>query len=105
MCIRDSYIAATEFPRYTPHTIVDKKKIHTEIEAVREQGYAVSRSENIMDAASIAGPVFDKNGVLAATIFLTAPISRFERNDLEQMTGDVVGTARMMTVAFRNAGI
>ncbi len=101
----DDYIAATEFPRYTPHTIVDKKKIHTEIEAVREQGYAVSRSENIMDAASVAGPVFDKNGVLAATIFLTAPVSRFERNDLQRMIVDVVGTARMMTVALRNAGV
>ncbi len=101
----DEYVKNTEFSKYTPYTIVDKKKIQTEITAVREQGYAVSRSENIMDAASIAGPVFDKNGVLAATIFLTAPISRFERNNLQGMISDVVGTARMMTVALRNAGI
>jgi DNA-binding IclR family transcriptional regulator len=99
----DNYISGTEFPKYTPHTIVGKQKIHSEINSVREQGYAVSRSENIMDAASVAGPVFDKNGVLAATVFLTAPISRFERNDLREMISDVVSTARTMTVALRNS--
>ena len=97
----DRYIEETEFPAYTPDTITDAAAIRSELKKVRAEGIAISRGENIMDAGSVAAPVFDHNGELAGTIFVTAPLSRFDGDNLPGLIETIVSSANSLTCKFR----
>ncbi|MGI9383253.1 MAG: IclR family transcriptional regulator, partial [Methyloligellaceae bacterium] len=62
-----NYLATTTFPQYTPHTIVGPDDIWQELQRIRKMRIAVSRGENILDAGSVAVPVFAATGELVAT--------------------------------------
>ncbi len=98
------YIATTDFPRYTPHTIIDPEAIWSEVQRVRKMRIAVSRSENIVDAGSVAAPIFAPTGELAATVFATCPMNRFENADITRITNAVVKTAAAISGSLRIAG-
>lgn len=98
------YIRRTTFPKYTPFTITDPEKIVDEIRKVRRDGFALSRSENILGAGSVGAPVFDYNGELMATIFVTAPLARFDLTDLDSLTASVVRAGKAMTNTIHSAG-
>ncbi len=48
------------------------------LQTVREQGYSISHGEHVPGTVSIAAPVFDHNGVIAAALFVTGPAVRIE---------------------------
>ena len=102
--VRD-YVLRTTFPQYTPFTITDPKKILDEVRKVRRAGFAISRSENILGAGSVGAPVFDHNGELMATIFVTAPLDRFDSVDLPSLTASVVRAGKTMTAQIRTGGL
>lgn len=100
-----AYLASTEFPRYTPETVTDPDRIWDEVQAIRRQRLAISRAENIADAGSVAVPVFAATGEIAATVFVTCPISRFTDDDVERLTRSVMGTGRAISDRLRTAGL
>lgn len=64
--------------RLTPHTITDRADLASEVRAVRERGYGTVFGEREVDVNSIAAPVWDRTGGLAAIIGIQAPASRLE---------------------------
>ncbi len=89
-----NYLAATRFPQFTPYTVTDKDKIWRQVVEIRKARVAISREENIMDAGSVAAPVFAENGQLLATIFVTAPLSRFTNRHVVKLKGAVLEASR-----------
>jgi IclR family acetate operon transcriptional repressor len=47
---------------YTPRTITDPEVLERELEAIRQQGFAVDRFERFEDTRGVAVPVFDLDG-------------------------------------------
>lgn len=47
---------------YTPSTIHTYEELKPELESIREQGYAIERSEFKKDLFSVAAPIFDATG-------------------------------------------
>jgi IclR family acetate operon transcriptional repressor len=65
----------TGLPRFTPRTITSLPRLLEELRRVRACGYAVDRQETDTDAACVAAPIFDAQGVVGA-ISISAPTSR-----------------------------
>ncbi len=62
----------------TDGTITDTAALLKELRLVRERGWARSIGERRSGAASVAAPVFDHNGKVAAVISVCGPKERFE---------------------------
>ena len=63
---------------FTDRTITDRIALATEIETVRERGYALVFGEREVDVNAIAAPVFDRTRGLAAILGLQGPAARLE---------------------------
>ncbi|MPY79736.1 MAG: helix-turn-helix domain-containing protein [Actinophytocola sp.] len=58
--------------RFTPHTIVDPRKLNQELERIRDQGLATEREESYVGIASIATGVWNHTGKIVAAISIAA---------------------------------
>jgi len=64
-------------------------QLHKDLEAIRQRGYAISVSERLSGAFSVAGPIFDHRGQVIASVSVSGPIQRW-RQELEASLGPLV---------------
>lgn len=64
---------------------IDKAELQQELEKIRNQGYAVSISEQDADTTGISFPVFDNKGNVIAALAISGLSSRFTGERLEEM--------------------
>jgi DNA-binding IclR family transcriptional regulator len=76
---QETYLRDVKLEPYTPHTIATKKALRAELKKVLEQGYSVSVGELGAESGGMAAPVFGSDGTLIATLAVSAPTVRFER--------------------------
>ncbi|MEU5882470.1 IclR family transcriptional regulator [Spirillospora sp. NPDC047279] len=72
------YLARHPLEPLTGKTITDEAALRKELASIRRRGYATSLGERQEGAASIAAPVFDRDGHVLATISVSGPITRFK---------------------------
>lgn len=65
--------------RLTAITVTDPDSLRSELSDIRDRGYAVSYGERQEGAGSIAAPVFDHEGRVAAVVSVCGPVERFRR--------------------------
>lgn len=97
----EDYIRTTDFVQYAEGTITSKRELRRNLLLVRKNGYAVSRSESVPDAAGIAAPVFSASGGIVATLFIAGPAVRFTRQHNAKLIPYVVGAAKRLTALLR----
>ena len=95
------YLTTTRFTAYTPHTTTDKDAIWREVVETRKSGLAVSRAENILDAGSVAAPIFAESGAFLATVFVTAPLARFTPRHVDKLKAALLETSRAIMRASK----
>ena len=61
----------------TEKTITSMDELRSNLRKIQRMGYAVSRGEWVLEAAGVAGPVFDQKGQIAAVLTISGPIQRF----------------------------
>lgn len=61
---------------FTERTIIDRAALATELELVRDRGWAEAVGEREADLAALAAPVFGRGGELAAILGVQGPVSR-----------------------------
>ncbi len=66
------------FHAYAARTITDPAALRSELERVRERGWAESLEEREDDLNAIAAPIRDDRGGLAAILGLQGPAFRFD---------------------------
>jgi IclR family acetate operon transcriptional repressor len=64
-------------PQQTPSTITGVSAFKSELDAVREQGFALDRGESMEGAFCIAVPVVNAKGEPVAAISISGPTTRF----------------------------
>ncbi|GAB3278837.1 IclR family transcriptional regulator [Parasphingorhabdus pacifica] len=79
---RDKLVAELDLPKMGPKTITERDPFRTEIERVREQGYALADEEHESDIIAIGVPVLNPSGVAVAALSTAAPAFR---SSLEQL--------------------
>jgi DNA-binding IclR family transcriptional regulator len=74
-------VLAGPLPRLGRATIVDPQELRTELEEIRERGYAVSAEETNAGVWGMAVPILDGSGAIVAGLGFAGPLAR-RREDL-----------------------
>jgi len=84
-------------PAETEHTITDPDDFFAELEAVREQGYAIDEEERLNGLRCVAAPITDDDDRAIAAISVSCPVHRVDDDrfydDLRQA---VLGAANVV---------
>jgi len=76
-----TYVSGVRLRAYTAQTITSRAKLEREIEAVREEGYALDVEEYAENLCCVSVPVRDPNsGAIAAAVSVAMPKIRFKRS-------------------------
>jgi len=74
----DSILQDYPMIKMTPRTITTKPVFLKHLAIVREQGVAFDMSENIDGVTCVAGPIFDQDRRIVASLSISGPTSRME---------------------------
>jgi IclR family acetate operon transcriptional repressor len=69
-------LAGHRLRRYTTNTITDRRKLETELDLIRQRGYAIDAGELEEGVHCIAVPVRDRSAEVTASISVSGPSSR-----------------------------
>jgi DNA-binding IclR family transcriptional regulator len=69
--------------RFTPNTITDPDRLRSEVEMVRDQGFAVDHEEIEEGLMCIAGPIVDDRAAVCAAVSIAGPASRIGHRQSE----------------------
>ncbi len=76
-------VAEKGLPALTPNTITTPDELKTELERVRERGYAYDIEEAMPELCCVAAPIRDYTGEVVAALSLSVPFYRFrERKEI-----------------------
>jgi IclR family acetate operon transcriptional repressor len=81
----DAIIRQNGLRRFTRHTITDEQQLKTELEHIRDQGYATDSEEMEEGVRCLAAPVFGPDGKVLAAISISGPASRLDQRRLEEL--------------------
>ncbi|NPV89472.1 MAG: IclR family transcriptional regulator [Firmicutes bacterium] len=76
----DDYLSKVEFEKVAPGTITDPELLRSNLEKIREMGYATSFEERLADAIGASAPIRDITGRVIASVSITAPSNRTEKD-------------------------
>lgn len=84
---------AQTLERFTATTFVNQRRLKGELEAVRQNGYALGCDEFIAGVSSVAAPIFGTDGSVVAALSVTGLShqlnDRFRRRAIERLGGTV----------------
>ena len=69
-------VGTIRFEPRTPNTITSKEQLQSEIQVVRERGYAIDNEELFRDMCALAVPVNDSDGKFLAALAYHGPTQR-----------------------------
>jgi DNA-binding IclR family transcriptional regulator len=75
--VLETLLSSVSLVKRTQKTITDPAQLQRELERIRQQGYAESVGERVVDVGAVATPVFDSKGDLVGSLSITGPVSRF----------------------------
>jgi DNA-binding IclR family transcriptional regulator len=76
---REKLLRSITLTPVTGATITDPDALRREFERIRRRGWAESRGERIVGAASLSTPVFDARGAIVAALSVLGPEARFDK--------------------------
>ncbi len=100
----DPVAEAGELVRFTDRTITDPAALATELQAVREHGYAEAVGEREPDLAALAAPVLGRAGVLVAIVGLQGPASRLSTTRRRAVRPPLLAAAAAISRAAGGSG-
>ena len=80
-------------PQLAPGTLTSSSALRTEIEVIRQQGYAISREETNENAWGIAAPILGVGDVVLGSIGMVAPMTRNHPDQEEMALREVCASA------------
>ncbi len=80
----DAYLQRSKPTPYTPHTLVKKANIVTDLQKIRSRGYSVDNQEMEEGVRCVAALIFDHQGKPAASLSITGAAMRITPDRIEQ---------------------
>ncbi|WP_066270295.1 IclR family transcriptional regulator [Hydrogenophaga palleronii] len=99
--LRKLYPEAT-LPSYTPRTPATVEQLKLLIDEDRARGYAVSQGGFETGISTIAAPVFNDQGEVAAAVSITVPAQQVQPDELETLVQHVREAADRLTARIRH---
>lgn len=88
------------FPAHTARTIVSLDQLAKACVEIKGEGYAMDDAEFLEEVRCLAAPIRDKDGMVAASIGISAPVTRFPRERCLRTARQVAETAREISAAL-----
>lgn len=88
-------------PRLTPYSIVSRIALLTELERVRELGYAIDNQENELDGRCIGAPVMGPDGKLLAALSISGPEFRMDAQRAKSLAPKLKQVCGAISAAIR----
>ena len=93
----DRYLSSLDLEEYTDHTITSQEALISELEAIREQGYALDRQEFIDGMVALAVTIDDEQGRMASTLSFHAPVQRMDLDKVITFKSDLLAAAKELS--------
>ncbi|MES1246621.1 MAG: IclR family transcriptional regulator [Actinomycetota bacterium] len=102
----DAHVARlpAKLPRIGPSTIATRSELEADLAQVRKRGYATSVNEVVAGASSIAVPVFDSGGSVAAAINIAGPSERWSAARIAKLAPAVLEEAQRLMQLLASSG-
>jgi IclR family transcriptional regulator, KDG regulon repressor len=94
---QEEIIHSSALDRLTPNTIVDPEALRAELVRIRQDGYAISRGEWLMDASGVAAPIFDYHGDVVAAVTISGPAQRFTDEAIQRYIPMILSVAQQIS--------
>jgi IclR family transcriptional regulator, KDG regulon repressor len=94
---QEEIIRSNSLTALTPHTIVNPDELRSELAKIRQDGYAISRGEWLMDASGVAAPIFDYGGGVVAAVTISGPGQRFTDEAFARYIPMILTVARQIS--------
>lgn len=99
---REQLIGELELTKRGPKSVTSKKALRTELQQVREEGFAQGDEELAPGVRTIAAPVHGPDGDVIAAVGVPVPADDYTLEDLRKSLGPaVLATAKRITAALR----
>lgn len=82
---REEILKKVKLVPLTEKTITNLEELRANLQKIQKQGYASSRGEWVLEAAGVAGPIFDQRGQIAAALTISGPSQRFTGERMQEM--------------------
>jgi IclR family acetate operon transcriptional repressor len=92
----------TPLPIHTQRTISSVSELAKVCAQIRAQGFAVDDGEDSEELRCVAAPIRDQEGVIVASIGISAPTSRFPTTRFDATARQVSATARKVSAFLRS---
>ncbi len=97
---RERILKSLEFKPFTKRTIVDINKSRSELESIRERGYALDDREREEGVRCVAAPIFNSNGSVIAAVSVSGPSLRLSLATLHELAHRVKDTALSISTSL-----
>ncbi len=94
---RDAVINHRGLPRLTNVTVTDRERFLAELEKVKAQGYALNIGETLEGVTCVAGPIFNCEDKIIASISISGPSFRMQKN-IDRITSGVMQAATRLSL-------
>lgn len=88
----------------TPKTITTVTKLFTDLERVKNEGYAVDDEENSLGARCLGAPVFDVTGNVVAALGVSGTLSQVEDVSIPRISEALQDAARRISRQLHRTG-
>ncbi|MCU4751432.1 IclR family transcriptional regulator [Halobacteria archaeon AArc-curdl1] len=89
----DEIIDYYQLPKATENTLTSRDQLFSELEDIREQGYAFDREERSKGIRCIAAPVITNDGTVHGAVSVAGPTSRMKGDYYEKTLPELVVNA------------
>lgn len=98
----DAVVDDHGLPEATPNTITDRDELRSELEDVRERGYAIDRGERVLGVQCVAVPITPSDGPPRGAISVSGPKRRMKEEFFEsELPRLVQETASVIEINLR----
>ena len=96
-------LAASDLKRHTQHTLTRVDEIVSEIQTIRDNGYAVNLEELYLGDMTIAAPIINSQHKPVASVHVVAPTSRWTLEEAQRRIAPaVIKCARAISTSIRS---
>ena len=86
--------ATRSMQAFSQHTLTTRDALNSELQRIRETGYAINRGEWRETVCGLAAPIFDRRNQLVGAIGISGPAERLTLRILKGYAPDVIAAAR-----------
>lgn len=90
-------LLASRLEQLTPDTIVNRRLLDQELDAVREQGFASAMEEQEVGLVAVAAPIRSMDGTIIAALVVSGPTFRLDPDAIPAVAERLVAAAALIS--------